>query len=173
MKDKVEWSSFEKKYNTSFDKIHESYDEILAIRTDNIPFRSQLCRRLPSTVQEKEIMDDTQSCLPNLDELRALADKNFHEVKEEMEYIADKEEQARFVPEPEYEPHMIHGVRLGKMYPYRKLFKEKGIYKIIKELEEAVASDPAIATAYEDYIQRGIFQGKILDTASSDSSIHT
>ena len=102
MKDRVEWSSFEKKYNPYFEKIHGSYDEILAIRTDGIPFRTQLCRRLPSTLHEKEIMDHTQTSLPDLDELRRMAEKNFREVKEEMEFMADKE----FVEEPDHETHM-------------------------------------------------------------------
>jgi len=102
MKDRVEFSSFEKKYNPYFEKIHGSYDEILAIRTDGIPFRTQLCKRLPSTLQEKEIMDHTQPSLPNLDELRMLAEKNFREVKEEMDFISDKE-----FEDPANEPTMF------------------------------------------------------------------
>lgn len=57
MKDMVEWADFERKYQSNLLKIHGSFDEILAIKTDGTNFRSQLCKRLPSTVQEKEQME--------------------------------------------------------------------------------------------------------------------
>ena len=68
IKEKVEWSEFERKYIDQLDQIYESFDEILAIRTDGVMFRSQLCSRLPSTISNKEQLDHIQ--IHSLDELK-------------------------------------------------------------------------------------------------------
>ena len=85
IKDKVELSEYEKKYVPYVDKIHESYDDILAIHTDGITFRSQICRLLPSSISDKEHMDFLHIPIKSLEELRVTEEKQFVERKEEVE----------------------------------------------------------------------------------------
>lgn len=163
IKSKVEWSEYEKKYNPHVDKIHESYDEILAIRNDGTTFRSQLCRRLPSSIEDKERMDSTTEPLYTLNHLRDTEDKAFVERKEEIDRIIAKENKPEVVGnDVPLIPNKICDVGLGRLDGFRLMYKNQGIYKIHKELAEAVASDPAVAQAYEDYIKRGTYKGKVI-----------
>jgi hypothetical protein len=158
IKEKVDWSEYEKKYNPFVTKIHESFDEILAIRTDGVAFRSQLCRRLPSTMDDKIQMDLQYQPLHTLDNIREKEETNFVERKQDIEQIVTP-------PEPIYkEPveNTIHGIRLGKLDGCRKLFKTQGIYKIHADLIDVVPSDPDITQAYDDYIKRGTYKGIVI-----------
>ena len=154
---KVHDTELEKKYNAHVDQIHDSYDEILAIRKDGTTFRSQLCRRLPSSKEEKDRMDSTLEPLSFTEALRSEEDKKFVERREEIRRIESRKDQP--AQEEEREPNTINGIRLGRLDTYRLLYKNQGIYKIYKELEEAVASDDSIAQAYEDYVKRGVYKG--------------
>ena len=160
IKSLVEWTEFEKKYNPVQGEIHESFDEILAVRSDGSIFQTQLSRRLPSSLEDKEQMDKNQDDLQTLDELRALEEKDFVVRKEEIDRIIERSQQDK-KPKPEAEPveRTIAGVRLGKLDDLRKLYKREGTYKIHRDVNEQVESDPVIAQAYEDYIKRGMFQG--------------
>jgi len=165
IKSKVEWSEFEKKYNPHVDKIHDSYEEILAIRTDGTSFRSQLCKRLPSSLEDKERMDTTKEPLHTLETLRETEERAFVERKEEIEKIIAKEEDTRPRDTNEEQtliPNQIAGIGLGRLDVFRLLYKNQGIYRIFKELEEEIASNPEVAQAYEDYIKRGTFKGKVI-----------
>ena len=161
IKDKVEWSEYETKYVPSVDKIHDSYDEILAVRKDGTVFRSQLSRRLPSTIPDKERMDLVQDHNHTLDDLRDQEEKQFVERKEDAErYFTNTQTPESMQYEPLPEPNMIHGHRLGKFTEFRTMYKEQGIYKIPRVLQEAIAYDPDVVQQFEDYVKRGMFQGK-------------
>jgi len=166
IKEKVDWTEFEKKYNPHVTQIHDSYDEILAIRNDGTTFRSQLCRRLPSSKEEKDRMDAIQEPLTIADTLRQHEDKKFIERKDEIERIEtkdkDKDKDKEIRVDELQEPNQINGVRLCKLDGCRLMYKNQGIYKIQKDLIEAVSSDPKVAQAYEDYVKRGTYKGMVI-----------
>ena len=167
IKDKVEFSEYEKKYVPYVDKIHESYDDILEIRKDGVTFRSQICRLLPSSVSEKEHMDLIHIPMKTLDELRITEEKQFVERKEEVEkYIANIKEMedpnTKIIYEDIPQANMIDGHRLGKFIEYRKLYKEQGIYIVPKYIQEAVTHDPLVAQQYDDFVRKGMFNGNVV-----------
>lgn len=159
IKDKVDWTEYEKKYNPYVDKIHDSYEDILAIPEDCTMFRSQLCRRLPATMDDKDRVG--QSDFQEFDRLRESEKSAFTERREEINRIVKKETEP---PREEVElvPNKICDVGLGRLDGLRLLYKNQGIYRIHKELEEAVAKDPVVAQAYEDYIKRGTYKGTVI-----------
>lgn len=57
---------------------------------------------------------------------------------------------------------MIHGHRLGKFIEYRKLYKEHGVFRVPKYMQEAVTHDPFVAQQYEDFVLKGMFNGTIV-----------
>ena len=168
IKAQVDYSEFEKKYNPHVDTIHKKYDEILAIRTDGTTFRGQLCRRLPATIEDKDRMDSNMNVADTLNSLRHTEEKQYEVRKDEIERIETKAKETSKPtvltrePEPELVWNNIHGIGLGKLDVYRLLFKNKGIYKIMKELEDVVANDPEVSFAYEEYVQRGSYRGKVI-----------
>jgi len=162
IKEKIEWSESEKKYNMHVGKIHDSYDEILAIRTDGTTFRSQLCKRLPASMEDKDRMDEATKPLATLNDFRKQEEKEYIERKEEIDRIISKSEEKKSSMEPPKVPNQICGVGLARLDGLRMIYKNQGIYRIHKELEQAVASDPVVAKAYEDYVKRGSFQGNVI-----------
>jgi hypothetical protein len=153
IKSLVEWSEYERKYNPILDDIHESFDEILAIRSDGSIFQTQLSRRLPSSLEDKERMDKNQSELHTIDYLRKDEEKNYEVRKKDIVQEG-----------PTEEPEWCHimGVGLGRLDGLRKLFKREGVYKIHHELENHVKTNPQVAFDYEEYIKRGTYKGKVI-----------
>lgn len=161
IKSKVDFSEYEKKYNPYVNTIHESFDEILAIRTDGTTFRSQLCRRLPATVHDKERMDTNCQPFVELDTIRQQEEIQYEERKEEVGRAVERMKQPEKV-EVTLVPNQIGGIGLGVLDNCRLLYKRTGEYKISQAVKEAVEADPAVAQAYEDYVKRGTFKGKVI-----------
>jgi hypothetical protein len=151
MKDMVEWSDFEKKYQSDLMRIHCSFDEILAIRTDGTQFRSQLCKRLPSSMKELQQLEQIRHSLLSIDEMRQDEEKQLIELKEE---IVEHNEVTEFI----HEPRTIGGFSLGKLDIYRQGYRTrksegldeiKGPSSIMKEME----SNPQLKSEYETFIK--------------------
>ena len=160
IRDKVGWTEYEKKYNPHLSKIHESYDEILAIPDDGTIFRTQLCKRLPSSVEDKRMMDENRMD-QTFTELRNTEEQEFAERKEEIQRVIAKSiEEPK--PEPILIPNQICGIGLARLDDCRKLFKNQGIYRIHPALKDQIEANPEVAHSYEDYVKKGMFKGKVI-----------
>ena len=154
MKDMVEWSDFEKKYQSDLMRIHGSFDEILAIRTEGTQFRSQLCKRLPSSMKELQQLEQIRHSLLSIDEMRQDEEKQLIELKEEIV----ENEVTEFNPESVLVPRTIGGFSLGKLDIYRQGYRKrksegldeiKGPSSLMKEME----SNPQLKVEYETFIK--------------------
>jgi hypothetical protein len=163
IKDKVEWSEMEKKYNMDVERIHDSFDEILAIRDDGCLFRSQLCKRLPTTIEDKKRMDGTSTLLDTLEELRQEEETKYMERKKEIDLIVTKTEEEQLKShEAPREPNNIAGLPLHRLSGLRKLYRDEGVFKIHNALKESVEKDEEVAIMYEEYIKTGYFKGDFI-----------
>jgi hypothetical protein len=152
IRDKVEWSSFERKYESCAHQIHQSFDEILAIQKEGTIFKSQLCKRLPSSLDEWENMKHDQPISFFFDQLRENEKKNY------LERTSNETAPDTFVPMPTV-PNSIANVTLGKLDVYRTLYRDKGIYKIYGPLQEIIDSNPDISAQYEEYVKHDRYKG--------------
>ncbi len=155
MKNMVEWSDFEKKYQSDLMRIHGSFDEILAIRTEGTQFRSQLCKRLPSSMKELQQLEQIRHSLLSIDEMRQDEEKQLIELQEE---IVEHNEVIEFNTESILVPRMIGGFSLGKLDIYRQGYRKrksegldeiKGPPSIMKEME----SNHQLKFEYETFIK--------------------